>query len=99
MGEPHVVLSPEYDLAVQPWTTIKSWPCGPQPDGDRDAAFAFELLGPDGVHRQATVEFAAPSQVAGLEQARLFLAPFLDSEEPPRRLLVSRRNRVSILEG
>ena len=82
----------------QRWAITKSWPCGPAPGSDRDAAFAFTIS--DGREtRQSTVEYATPSTRAGLEQARLILAPFLDAETPPRRFVVARDGSFRIAEN
>ena len=80
------------------WKITSAWEQEPQPGSDCDFARSFTLS--DGKREvQSTVEFARPSGRAGPNEARYALADFVDLEEsPPRRLLVSRDEGVSVLE-
>jgi hypothetical protein len=80
------------------WKITSAWEQEPQPGSDRDFARSFTLS--DGKREvQSTVEFARPSRRAGPYEARYALAAFVDHEEPPpRRLLVSRDERVSVVD-
>jgi hypothetical protein len=78
------------------WKITSAWEHELPPGSDSDFARSFTLS--DGKREvQTTVEFARPSGKAGPNEARYALAAYVDVEEPPpRRLLVSRDERVSV---
>ena len=80
------------------WKITSAWEHELPPGSDRAFARSFTLS--DGEREaQSTVEFARPSRGAGPNEARYALAAYVDVENPPpRRLLVSRDGRVSVVE-
>ena len=80
------------------WKITSAWEHELPPGSDRDFGRSFWLS--DGEREvQTTVEFARPSGGAGPNEARYALAAYVDVEDPPpRRLLVGRDKRVSVVE-
>jgi hypothetical protein len=81
---------------VSRWTIGRVRAVPPQAGSDRDAAFAIHFAEDDQPEPQMTVEYAAPSSVASAAHAREAVGPYLDDDEPPRRLVVSREGAVRV---
>jgi hypothetical protein len=81
------------------WKITSAWEHELPPGSDCDFARSFTLT--NGIREvQTTVEFARPSRRADANEARYALAAYVDVlEPPPRRLLVGRDERVSVVEG
>ncbi len=80
------------------WKIERDWPAKPAAGSDRDAAYAFEITAQGREARQVTVEYAAPSRLASPSHARRILGPYLEGDDPPRRLIVSRDGDVRAAE-
>ena len=76
------------------WTVKVSWSAGPAPVRDLDYAYSFVLRSNDGRQTKTTVEFATGRGGSAL-QAHEVLAPYLDQDMPPRRLVVDPAGNVS----
>jgi hypothetical protein len=79
------------------WRVVKEWNAEPSSGIDRDAAYALKLSS-NGEEAQTTVEWAAPSRGASASAAREAVRPYLESEKPPRRLLLNREGGISVIE-
>jgi hypothetical protein len=63
------------------------------PGRDTETAFTFHLHA-NGAEAQTTVEYASGSGLGSLSAARDALRPYLDREQPPRRLIVDRNGNA-----
>ena len=80
------------------WKITSAWEHELAPGSDSDFARSF-TLSDGGREVQTTVEFARPSGKAGADEARYALAAYVDLvEPPPRRLVVGRDERVSVVD-
>jgi hypothetical protein len=66
----------------------------PTAGSDCDAAFAIHFREDDQPEPQMIVEYAAPSRHASVSHARNTATPYLDDEQPPRRLIVDREGNA-----
>jgi hypothetical protein len=79
------------------WHVENAWMHDPRPGSDRDYAKSFVLS--DGRRSiELTVEYAAPSSLAGSKHAEGIVRTFLDDDSPPRLVLVDRQGQVTIIE-
>ena len=83
---------------VSRWTIVRVRPVSPQAGSDRDTAFAIHFAEDDQPEPQMTVEYAAPSSLASTLHAREAAGPYLDDDEPPRRLIVSREGEIRVAD-
>lgn len=81
-------------MDVSRWTVGRVRSVPPKAGSDCDAAFAIHFAEDDQPEPQMTVEYAEPSHLASAQHAEAAAGPFLDDENPPRRLIVSRAGDV-----